>query len=353
MSVTITLSQAIHRYLLPWTQHDWPLDWNQLFTKSQPLVLEIGFGNGAFLLDQAINNPEKNFIGIERSWGSLQRLVKLLHKANLKNALVLDGDAVWQMEHVFAPDALSEVFINFSDPWPKERHHSRRLIQPAFIQRLSECMKMNATVTIATDHQDYAAWIQEVLASQTILESVHETPAVHQIEGRTPTKYEQKALAQGALIHYFVWHKVTATPSARTHTKKVTDMPNVLLQGEVSSTELLDVLQHQSWMEQHQDVDIIIKVENVYQAVAGQNGMLELLVKEGSFSQQIGVLVGIEEDGKVLLKPASLGYPRPTWGVKRAIWHLANTLIQHHPQLQVKSSTVGELGVETIEGTTP
>lgn len=353
MSVTIALSQAIHRYLLPWAQHDWPLDWDQLFLKSQPLVLEIGFGNGAFLLDQASKNPDKNHIGIERSWGSIQRLVKRLHQANLDNALVLDGDAVWQMAHLFAPESLSEVFINFSDPWPKERHHPRRLIQPEFVQRLSECMKLNAIVTIATDHQDYAMWIQDVLANQTILESVHETPAVHHIEGRTPTKYEQKALAQGALIHYFVWQKTTVTPSARAHTEKVTEMPNILLQGEVSSAELLDVLQHQSWVEQRQGVDIIIKVENVYQAVADQNGMLELLVKEGSFSQQIGVLVGIENDGKVLLKPASLGYPRPTWGVKRAIWHLANTLIQHHPQLQVASSTVGELGVETIEGTTP
>ncbi len=352
MSVTIALSQAIHRYLLPWRQHNWPLGWNKLFPKPQPLVLEIGFGNGQFLLDQASRNPDKNFIGIERSWGSIQRLVRQLHQANLDNALVLDGDAVWQMDHLFAPDSLHEVFINFSDPWPKERHHSRRLIQTAFMQRLSECMEMNAQVTVATDHSDFAAWINDVLINQTVLQSIHETPVVHKIEGRSPTKYEAKALAQGSLIHYFVWHKATTTPSAHTHAEKVTDMPNVLFHGEASAASLLDTLQQQSWLEQRQGVDVIIKVEGVYQAFNSSNGMLELLVKEGNFSQQIGVLVSLEGDQKLLLKPASIGFPRPTWGVKRAIWHLANTLLQQHPQLKVVSSSVGEFGRNRLEGTT-
>lgn len=342
MSVTISLSQAIHQYLLNWQQYDWPLDWDQLFETPQPLVLEIGFGNGQFLLDLATKNPEKNFIGIERSWGSIQRLVKLLHNANLKNVLVLDGDAVWQMEHLFAPESLSEVFINFSDPWPKEKHHSRRLIQAEFVQRLSECMKLNAQATIATDHQEFAAWINDVLINQSTLQSSHETPAVHQIEGRSPTKYEAKALAEGSLIHYFVWHKAITTPSARTQTEKVTDMPNVVFQGEATTSSLLNALQNQSWIEQRQGVDVIIKVEAVYQAFEDNNGMLEMLVKEGQFTQQLGVLVCIEADQKLLLKPASIGYPRPTWGVKRAIWHLANTLLQQHPQLKLVSSTVGE-----------
>jgi len=286
---TLSVSRALARYELPWLRLDWPVDWTKQFGRAAPLALELGFGNGAFLVEQAKRRPEWNWVGIERAWGSTQRLLRRLWAESLENVRSLEGDAPFLLETLFEPESVREIYVNFSDPWPKEKHHGRRLIQPAFIRVLGERLEPGGQAVIATDHADYAAWIADVLENQGVLESTFETSSVHELPDRTPTKYERKALARGAVIHYFVWRKARPTPDAAVEKEPLEDMPNAVLQGEAGLDALLAGWHTQTWQETHGDIQVVIKLLDVYRQASGDGGLFELLVKEGPLSQQLAV----------------------------------------------------------------
>ena len=342
---TPTLSQALARYLIPWPQLDWPLDWSAIFPQAGSLALEIGFGNGAYLLNLAHENPACNHVGIERSWGSIQRLVRGAQKRALQNVGALEGDAAWQLEHLFAPESAHSICINFPDPWHKVRHRGRRLIQPEFVRLLTTRLTVGGQLSVVTDVADYARWIERVLGGQTALRSQFSTAAVQQLPGRFRTKYEGKALEQGQPIHYFVWRKAQATPLESPQAEKVEQMPNVRMIGQAPLEALLPGLTPQCWRQVHQGVELVIKLESAFQGVNPHEGLLCVWVKEGAFTQSLAIQL-IVHDGGLLLKPAAIGYPRPTFGVKRALQLIARSLLERNPHLQVASSTVGPLSSE-------
>lgn len=341
VSTTIFGGALVDR-VIPWLQRGWPLDWDAEFGRSSQLALEIGFGNGAFLLELARRHPQRNHVGVELSWGSVQRVVRRLQLEGLDNVRVLEGDAAWLLAQLFTPESLDEVIVNFSDPWPKTRHHGRRLIRPAVVRLLGQRLKRGGTLTVVTDHAGYAAWIGRTLAGQAVLVPALETPVVHQLPGRAPTKYEQKALDQGRVIHYFVWRKgrpaleVVARPS-----EVSSEVPNVQLNGKLDVAAALRGLKPQIWRETHPQGQATVKLHETYLAADGDQGMVTFLVQEDGFSQQFGVLVCPQAGERVLVKLGALGYPRPTWGAQRAVRRLVELLLVRQPGLRVASSTVG------------
>lgn len=133
-----------------------PRDYPAAFARTAPLVLEIGFGNGAQFLHAAIHEPERNFIGIEVHRPGVGRLMNGLADANVDNARVYHHDAVELLEHEIAPSSLAEVRIYFPDPWPKKRHHKRRLIQADFLDLLASRVQPGGLLHLATDWAEYA-----------------------------------------------------------------------------------------------------------------------------------------------------------------------------------------------------
>jgi tRNA (guanine-N7-)-methyltransferase len=335
---SIPLSKAISRYLVPWLQIDWPIDWRGIFGREAPLIVEAGFGNGAFLVEQAVANPDTNFVGLERSWGAAQRLFKRLHGDNLTNVRVLQGDAAFALRRVFGPESLTQVYVNFSDPWPKERHHGRRLVQPAFVKLLSERLLPDGHVTIATDHAEYAEWISEVLTAQSLLASIYPTPEVDALPGRNPTKYESKAISAGVPIHYFVWRR-SAEAASSLQEEKVEAMPNVVLEGAPDASGVLTDTAHQTWRMKDREVSVVVKLEDVYSDARGGK-MVEMMVKEDELNQHIGVLILPRPNDRLLVKLSPIGHPRPTFGVKQAVGKVAELVAETTPDLRVVSTTV-------------
>lgn len=341
--MSLPLSEEIQKYTVPWLQLDWPIDWQQIFDRPGDLVLEIGFGNGHFLSDMAASRPGAHFIGIERAWGSMRRLFKCLNALKLNHVRAIEGDAAFLLQHVFAPQSLSEVWINFSDPWPKERHHNRRLIQDEFIKILAERLKPGGEVTIATDHADYATWITDVLSRQSHLQSIYATPSVHQLAGRTPTKYEQKAIDAGVPIHYFVWRR-ESEPSVETRIQKVGNMPNIVLEGAYQREDILTHIARatdQVWRETHRDMQVVIKMTDIYSQLPNDHGLISVMVREGELVQYFGISLLFRKNNQLLIKLAPMGQPRPTWGVKKAVQKVADLILETHPHLWLASSTVG------------
>jgi tRNA (guanine-N7-)-methyltransferase len=334
------LSDVLHYYVVPWLQLDWPLNWQVLFGRTAPLLVEIGFGNGLFLIEQVERNLGVNVVGIELSWGWVQHLARRLDEAGLAHVRLLHGAAQVALQHLFGPQSIHEVFINFPDPWPKKRHYPRRLIQTGLVELLQDRLAPGGQVTIATDHPGYAAWIGAILESQAALRPCFSETIVPGLTGRIATKYEQKAREANLPIFYFVWHKPYGSfPTASPHRRKT--MPHVVLQGPHHLGEILGACMPRNWRETHQGVEVSTTLIRAYRELTANSWLVELVVTEGQLCQQVGVALIPRSQAQLLLKLSPMGFPRPTWGVQRAVWHVCELLQEHNPQLRLLWMSVG------------
>lgn len=169
-----------------------------LFGRSADTVLEIGFGDGHSLAEMAKNAPEKNFIGIEVYRTGVGNLLTLIEKHNLSNIRIFCGDAVEVLERKIPDHTLTTLQLFFADPWPKVRHHKRRIVQPAFIKLVAQKLKKDGTFHLATDWMDYAYHMMEVLGESRDFVNIS---GVDQFtprpDFRPVTKYEQRGLRLG------------------------------------------------------------------------------------------------------------------------------------------------------------
>ena len=140
-----------------------PRDFNVAFGRAAPRVLEIGFGNGEQLVHAATAEPERDFIGIEVHRPGVGRVLNALAHAGVDNVRIYHHDAVEVLEREIGVGSLDEVRIYFPDPWPKKRHHKRRLIQPDFVALLASRTRHGGRLHLATDWADYAEHMQNVL----------------------------------------------------------------------------------------------------------------------------------------------------------------------------------------------
>jgi tRNA (guanine-N7-)-methyltransferase len=148
------LSELWPRYGIEF--HSQRLDLRAVFGRSAPVILEIGFGNGEYLLRRARREPERNFLGVEVHRPGVGHLLLEAAQANIDNLRIIAHDAVEVLEQQIPAGSLEEVLLLFPDPWPKKRHHKRRLVQPPFIALVASRLHVGGRLQIATDWQPYA-----------------------------------------------------------------------------------------------------------------------------------------------------------------------------------------------------
>lgn len=164
-----------------------------LFDRPAPLTLEIGFGNGDYLLHRCQQQPERNFIGIEVHRPGVGRLLDRAGKAGLSNLRVACWDAVEVLRDWFAGPCLDELLIQFPDPWHKKRHHKRRLVQPEFVRLLCERLATGGRLRLATDWANYAEHMLDVLRAEPQLSNRAEDDGfVARPEDRPITRFEAR-----------------------------------------------------------------------------------------------------------------------------------------------------------------
>jgi tRNA (guanine-N7-)-methyltransferase len=170
-----------------------PLDLDALFGRRARRVAEIGFGNGDNLLALAAGRPAEDFLGIEVHRPGVGRLLLQLEERALGNVRVVCRDAVEVLERYLEGPCLDEILILFPDPWPKKRHHKRRLIQPAFVALLAERLKGGGALRLATDWEPYAAEMLAVLSAEPRLRNVATNGRfIPRPEERSPTRFERR-----------------------------------------------------------------------------------------------------------------------------------------------------------------
>ena len=143
------------------------LDFNKLFLSKNNVTLEVGFGNGDSLLEMAIDQPNQNFLGIEVYEAGVGRLINEANKNKLSNLKIIKDDAVEVLTNNILDNSISNFQLFFPDPWHKKKHHKRRIVQISFLDLLSNKLKKDGIVHIATDWENYAEHIMELLESHS------------------------------------------------------------------------------------------------------------------------------------------------------------------------------------------
>lgn len=313
--------------LLQSTRMEWPTDWTAVFNRSAPLIMEIGFGGADFLVNLARQRPDVNVIGVELSLPSLKKGEKKIKAAGLTHTRIVAGEAEQVLWTLCSPQSVAEIYINFPDPWPKERHHYRRLISDDFLHLLATRMPTEATLDIATDHAEYAAWIVERLERTPYFNSRLDSTYVNEDNDRVISKYEQKGFDEGRSGHYFKWQRnETSAPNIFPIPKEL-PMPHVVIESPLTQTEIAAAFQP----EKVNVDDIYISLAEVFQSQYDGKLLIETYVKERPLNQRLGLLIRQRERGDYVVKLHEVGFPRPTVGIQIAIAHLATWLVSLHP----------------------
>ncbi|HEY8607506.1 MAG TPA: tRNA (guanosine(46)-N7)-methyltransferase TrmB [Noviherbaspirillum sp.] len=182
------------------------VDLHAAFGRRAPLVLEIGFGMGDTTAAIAAGMPDKDFVGVEVHTPGVGSLLKLIGERQLKNLRIIQHDAVEVVTHMLAPESLGGVHVFFPDPWHKARHNKRRLIQPAFVQLLASRIAAGGYLHCATDWQEYAEQMLEVLGGEAALRNTADGYAPRP-DYRPVTKFENRGLKLGHGVWDLVFEK--------------------------------------------------------------------------------------------------------------------------------------------------
>lgn len=184
------------RYGLP--ADDKVIDLATVFGRIAPVILEIGFGDGEALFTSAASNPDIDHLGVEIHEPGIGHLLMLLERADASNVRVIARDAVEVIDSQLERGSIDAVRLFFPDPWPKKRHHKRRLVQSGFIHQLARVLKRGGLLHIATDWAHYAAQIVDALSASTEFRALStEQARAEPFGARPPTKFERRGRGLG------------------------------------------------------------------------------------------------------------------------------------------------------------
>jgi len=173
-----------------------------------PMVVEIGFGRGEFLRHLAALRPQVAHVGVEVSFKRVLKLARRLARSGIRNIRLVEGTGEETVRELLPESSVETFWVNFPDPWPKKRHHRRRLIQPPFLRDLAVRLQPGGRVEISTDHEDYAEWIEQVLAAEPLLENIHAPqPFLREVPGRMRTAYQVEWLREGRSLCFWSYRR--------------------------------------------------------------------------------------------------------------------------------------------------
>lgn len=184
---------------------DEKLDAEAWFGRKAPLILEIGCGTGTSTLGMAHTEPDIDVIAVEVYRRGLAQLLNGIDREGVTNIRLIRGDGTDVLEHLLSAGSLTGVRVYFPDPWPKSRHHKRRLLQPVTMALMADRLRPGGVLHAATDHADYAEQIAEVGDAEPLLRRAEPGEALPISTARPVTKYETKAHHAGSAVNEFIW----------------------------------------------------------------------------------------------------------------------------------------------------
>ena len=199
------LADLLPRYGIPFSTGE--VDFDAVFGRRAPRVLEIGIGNGDTLVELATAMPATDFVGAEVHPPGIGHCLLAFETRGLTNVRVVAHDAVELLEHMIPQASLDEVLLYFPDPWPKKRHHKRRIVQPAFVALVADRLKPGGLFRLATDWEPYAAWMLEVLNASPEFANAAPGGGCVERHDRAATRFERRGRRLGHRVFDFEFRK--------------------------------------------------------------------------------------------------------------------------------------------------
>lgn len=191
-----------------------PMDLRNVFGDSKRFILEIGFGMGGSLLEMARNDPESAYLGIEVHRPGVGRLLMGISELGVTNLRIMCHDAVEVLERCITPGTLDAIQIFFPDPWPKKRHHKRRLVQRPFVRLAADRLRSGGRLHLATDWQPYAEHMLQVLEDEKSLRNAHgKNRYAPRPQDRPLTKFEARGRGLGHGVWDLVFERAAPPPT--------------------------------------------------------------------------------------------------------------------------------------------
>lgn len=201
------LDQLLPEYEFPASEA--AVDLPAIFGRRAETVLEIGFGNGDILAQLATQHPERNYIGVEVHRPGIGRLLMRLQEEGLENVRIAPRDATEVLRNEIPDDALKQILIYFPDPWPKKRHHKRRLVQEEFVLLATAKLVVGGEFKLATDWPEYAAQMLEILNSRPDLQNFSlDGTYVERPNERPVTRFEQRGRKRGHDVYDLAYRRI-------------------------------------------------------------------------------------------------------------------------------------------------
>ena len=290
-----------------------PPRWDAVFGRNAPLIVEIGFGNGEFLAEEAAKHPEFDYVGFELTLTCIEKACRKFHGLGLDNVRVVRLDGRFGLRELFPDASVREVIVNFPCPWPKARHAERRLVNEEFARTLAAVLEQGGRFQLTTDALFFAEEARDNLAAT----GSFSLEGPYEVEGEPRTRYERKWRSRGLKIYRLVAEKRGHIPVERIAEGK---MPHVRLAGELSVEEVLKAVGlKEVWGER------AFVIKEGFLAPGGGEVLLRVFATDGDFQQQFFISVSRDRKGWIVqLDSATVPFRTPA--VKRAVYSVAEHL---------------------------
>lgn len=269
------------RIYVPWRSRSLPLRWSDEFGRTAPLRMEIGFGNGDYLVRCADSDRDSNYIGVEMTWGSIKRASKQCFRKGLDNVRLLWEDARTALAWDFAEQSLDEITALYPCPWPKKRHAKFRLFQPGFLSLCNSRLVEGGTLTIVTDSAPYK---DEILENNT-LELTGMKSELETISASFETKYEKK------------WEQTGQTEFYRITFRKVVHLSHPKPEVQIVKHHVVPYLDPKTLSPQDEKEKFSVQFKQ-FIFDANQNiGLLEVYTHEDTIEQHFYIRIKKQQNG--------------------------------------------------------
>ncbi len=306
----------------------WPADWSALFDADRPLLVEIGFGHGAFLLHLARCHPDASVIGLEIANRSLTQTERSIEREGLTNVRVIHSTAETALHHLFTPASIQQIHVNFPDPWFKNDQSHRRLIRRETLDAVVSRLVPDGEFYLATDILAYAEMAHDLLAATPGLDNLLRGAWASEMPGRVITKYEGAARREGRDCYYFAYRR-NNLPAPHVPVTQEVEMPHVVFTSPLSLADMAARFQPM----QRSEGGITVHLSNAF--LGSEALLIETHVGEPTITQHLALILVARQPphppGEYTIQMSTIGQPRPTVGVHRAVRLLADWALQLHP----------------------
>ncbi|MCY4170798.1 MAG: tRNA (guanosine(46)-N7)-methyltransferase TrmB [Bacteroidetes bacterium] len=302
-----------------------PASSEEIFERDGPLVLEIGFGDGRFIEHLAQLHSEHNFIGADIARGSVTRIYKRLQGSKLANLRLYHGSGLFLLRNLLGPESLSEAYINFPDPWRKDKHAKRRLFQPSFFDVLAARLVAHGTLHFTTDHGPYFEHTLSLAKESKHFCVSQKSPPNNVLQ----TKYARKWQKSGRQFYYMqIQKQIIDSPIVPPNVSKQDSMHHAHLSGSIPQLTNFEKFTHH-----FQNGHLVIL--NAMSVIGHQGIIFVCRVHEPELTQDLFLqLRPLEKEGAdLLLSVMNWGNPILTRGTSEAVKVVSQWLIKKDLQL--------------------